>query len=810
MGDVYSVAMATFFQDIRFTLRHLRKSPGFAFSAILTLALGIRATTAIFSTVNAALLKPLPYPMAGDLYGLRTALTDGRVTTGLVSPVELMRLNTPKSSVAHAAGTIQNDLTLLRDDGQPMKTQVYGVSEGFFELFGLQMTSGGFVPESYVGDGPPSSVVISRRAWRDVFNSDPAIVGKPVRFAEITMNVAGVAPEGFDVPHNADFWAAIKLDPTDVGHSWEGYVRLKPGASVTQARSEMGVIMDGVATEFPASAKNRIYVVKPLVDQIVGDLSSILIVVLSATGLLLVLSCVNVTNLLLARGAARAREMALRVALGASRGRIVRQLLTESILLATVGAASGLALAYAGIRLMLAAGAGKLPRLEAVAFDSNVLLFALATMAVAGIIVGFAPALRLAATDLKTLMNESGRSASGGRATARWLGVLMVAEVALSVMLVAGAGWLVRSFANLQTVDPGFKAEGRVVFDVSFQGAKYPNPAAVDYAFQDLLGRLGRQPGVVSVGATANFPLRLAPESSLLLQFKGEEFNAANPTGTRQRFISPGFFQTMGTKIIAGRDFSDADRQGTAPVAIINKTFAQRYLKGREPLGMHFLSGYPTIFPQSEVEIVGVVDDIRQKAITDPAEPAYYQSDRQIAVRRRTIVVQSNLADPMSLQSMIRAEVRTSDPGIAVDVTTLSSMVGDTIQRQQLGMRLMLIFGVAALILAAVGIYGVIAYAATERRGECATRLALGASQGNVFWLMMRRGRTLALVGAGIGLVAAYIAGRVIASRLYQVSASDPWILGAATLVVASIAAGRHGDSGVQIVTARSSQRSST
>jgi putative ABC transport system permease protein len=783
--------MATFLQDLRFTLRHLRKSPGFAFSAILTLALGIGATTAIFSTVNAALLKPLPYPKAGDLYGLRTTLTDGRVTTGLVSPVELMRLNVPNISVEHAAGTIQNDLTLLRDDGQPVKTQVFGVTEGFFELFGQPMTLGGFTPNSYVANGPPNALVISRRAWRDLVNSDPAIVGKPVRFAELTMNVAGVAPEGFDVPHNADFWAAFRPNPTDVGHSWEGYVRLKPGSSLAQAKGEMGGIMDGVAREYPASAKNRIYVMKPLVDQIVGDLSSILLVVLSATGLLLVLSCVNVTNLLLARGAARAREMAVRVALGASRGRIVRQLLTESAILATVGAISGLALAYGGIRLMMSAGAGKLPRLDAVSFDSNVLMFALVTMAVCGVIVGFAPALRLAATDLKTLMNETGRSASGGRATARWLSVLMVTEVALSVMLVAGAGWLVRSFANLRTVDPGFKTEGRVIFDVSLQNQqKFPNGPAIDAAFQELQGRLRQLPGVTAVGASSNFPLKLALESSLLMQFKGEPFDAANPMGTRQRIVSPGFFNAMGTKLLAGRDFTDADRQGTAPVAIINKTFAQRYLKGRDPIGIHFLSGYPDINPQSEVEIVGVVDDIRQKTIMDPAEPSFYSTDRQFVARRRTMVLHTNLADPMSLQSAIRSEVGKSDPNVAVDVTLLSSLVGDGIQRQALGMRLMLIFGIAALILAAVGIYGVIAYAATERRGEVATRLALGATRGTVFWLMMRRGRTLALIGAVIGLAAAYIGGRFIASRLYQVSASDPWILGAATVVVAAIALG--------------------
>jgi predicted permease len=781
--------MSTFLQDLRFALRHMIKSPGFSLAAIGTLALGIGATTAIFSTVNAALLKPLPYPSPGDLYGLRTTLTDGRVTTGLLSPVEIRRLNEANISIVKAAASVQQDLTLLRDDGTPMRTSVHGVSEGFFEMAGLPMTLGaGFTPEHYAGNGPPV-VIISKRAWRDLFNSDPAIVGKPIRFAEFPpTTIVGVAPGELDLPRGADYFFNLRLGPSDVGHNLDGYMRIKAGSSIDKVKAEMEGVMGGVARDFPASAKNRIYVVKSMVEQIVGDLGSILVVVLSATGLLLVLACVNVTNLLLARGAARAREMAVRVALGASRGRIVRQLLTESILLATAGALAGLALAYTGIRLLLAAGAGRLPRLEAVAFDSNVLLFALGTLAVSGVIVGFAPALRLAGTDLKTLMNESSRSASGGRATSRWLGSLMIAEVALAVVLVAGAGWLIKSFSNLRTVNPGFKTDGRVFFDVAFNGPKYPNPAAVDAAAQDLLARLKQQTGVVAVGATAAFPLRLQLEASLLLQLKGEAFDAKNPMGSRQRLVSPGFFEAMGTGILAGRDFNDSDKQGGAPTAIVNKTFAQRYLKGRDPLGVRFMSGYPDINPQSEVEIVGVVDDIRQKSLSEPAEPSFYISDRFFTPRRRTIVIHTKLSDPMSLQPAIRAEVAKTDPQIAVDVTLVSELAGNTLQRQELGMSLMLVFGAVALVLAAVGIYGVIAFAASQRRDEVATRLALGASPSSVFWLMLSRGRTLAIVGATIGLVSAYLAGRVVANRLYEVQASDPMILGAATVLVAVIA----------------------
>ena len=781
--------MSTLFQDLKFALRHLGKTPGFSLAAILTLALGIGATTAIFSTVNAALLKPLPYPNPHDLYGLRTALTDGRVTTGLLSPVELRRLNEANISVARAAGSAQQDLTLLREDGVPMKTAVYGVSEGFFEMFGLPMTLGGFTPEQYKSEGPPV-VVISRRAWRDLFNSDPNIVGKPIRFAEIATSIVGVAPPDLDMPRGADFWFNLRLGPQDIGHNLEGYMRLKPGVSIERAQSEMAGVMAGVARDFPASATNRVYVVKPMVDQIVGDLGPILVVVLSATGLLLVLACVNVTNLLLARGAARAREMAVRVALGAGRGRIVRQLLTESVVLVTVGAGAGVLIAYLGIKALLASGAASLPRLNAVPFDGRVMGFAFVTLVVSALIVGFAPAIRLAGTDLKTLMNESGRSASGGRATSRWLGALMIAEVALSVMLVAGAGWLIKSFANLRTVNPGFSTAGRVVFDVAFNGPKYPNQQAVDAAVQDLLGRLRQIPGVDAAGTTANFPLRLTPENSLLIQFKGEPMDPKSPMGSRQRLVSPGFFTAMGTKLLAGRDFTDADKQGAQSVAIVNQTFVKRYVIGREPIGLHFMAGYPDPQPQSETEIVGVIEDIRQKSLSEAAEPSFYSSDRQITPRRRTVVMHTTLAEPMSLQPAIRSEVSKSDPQIAVDVTRLDDITGNTLQRQELGMTLMLVFGAAALALAAVGIYGVIAYAAAERRNEVATRLALGATSTSVFWLVLKRGQLLSLAGAGIGLVAAYFTGRVVASRLYEVRASDPVILAAAAILVAVIAMG--------------------
>jgi putative ABC transport system permease protein len=781
--------MGTLLQDLRFAWRNLRRTPAFPLAAIGTLALGIGATTAIFSTVNAVLLRPLPYPRPQDLYSLRTTLTDGRVTSGMLSPVEIVRLNDPHLSIERAAGLFPQDVTLLRDDGTPLNAQVYGVTEGFFELFGLPMTLGGFTHEQYTRNGPPV-VVVSYQIWKDLLHADPAAVGKPIHFAEITTTIAGVAPRDFDTPHGASFWFGIALDPQGINHNFEGFMRLRPGVSVARAQSEMASVMTGLAHDFPASDLSRAYIVRSLVESIVGDLGPILVVVLSATALLLILACVNVTNLLLARGAARAREMAVRVALGAGRSRIVRQLLTESILLATAGALVGVFAAYAGIRVLLTIGASKLPRLESVSFDSHVLLFALGALVVSGVLVGFAPALRLAATDVKTLMNESGRSTSGGRGTARWLAAMTVAEIALAVTLVAGAGWLIRSFANLRTTDPGFVADGRLLFDVTFVGPRWRDGAAVTAAANDFLDRLRGLPGVLAAGATSNFPLRggSGQENSLFVELHGEPMDPAHPLGSRQRSASPEYFHTMGIKLLAGRDFTLDDRQTTARVVVVNRTFVHRYLSGKDPLTVRFSFGYPTIDPKSESAIVGVVEDVRQRSLSEAPEPAFYTSHGQGTPRRHTVIVQAKMGDLASLQSAIRGEARTLDPQMAVDFEDASEVVGSTLRRQQLGMTLMLVFGAAAVALAAVGIYGVIAYAASQRRGEVATRLALGATPGNVFWLVLKQGQVLTAVGGAVGLIVAYSSGRLVSSRLYEVHAADPLILGAAALLVVGIA----------------------
>ena len=790
--------METILQDVRVTLRAFRRSPGFPLTAIATLALGIGATTAIFTALSAVLLKPLPYPNPDDLYSLRTALTDGRITTGLLSGGEIYRLNDPSLSIERAAGFQSGDLTLLAADETPSHVTVYGVTEGFFELFGLPMTIGGFsstdftpfqppAPNAPPQQGPLPAVVISTRLWKTLYNGDPAVIGKPIRFAEFNSTISGVAPRDFDMPHGADIWIAQRTPSNDVNHGQQGFVRLRHGTTIERAKAGMSSVMNGLARDFPASDKNRIYVTKPLVESIVGDLGPILIIVMSATGLLLLLACVNVANLLLARSAARAREMAVRAALGAGWGRLVGQLLTESMVLAAAGTIVGVAVGALGLRGLLAIGASTLPRLDTVPFDTRVLVFSLLMLIVTGAIIGLAPAVRLMRSDMKTLMNDNSRSASAGRGTTRWLMTMTVAEVALAIMMLAGAGWLVRGFANLRQTDAGFVADKRLLFDVSFLGARYPNPETVRQAHLDLVAAVKGVRGVSDVGLVSAYPMRGTLEGSLLAQFHGEPFDALSAPHTRQRLASPGLFAAMGTPIIKGRDFGSGDLPNTIPVAIVNRVFVERYLKDRDPIGVQFSAGYPTPDPRNEVTIVGVVGDVRQNSLAEPAEPAFYTPLSQFPLQSATVVVSMSGSDPIAVERAIRAEMRKLNPSMAVDFELASDVVGGTLRRQQLGMALMLIFGGIAIVLAAVGIYGVVSYAGSLRREEMATRLALGASPRSVFVLVLKQGVMLGLIGAAIGLTLAYFSGQVISNRVYAIRASDPLILGLATLLITGI-----------------------
>jgi predicted permease len=795
-------------KDFTFALRAFRRQPTFTIAAVATLAIGIGATTAIFSTVNAALLRPLPYPRVQDLRVLGTAMTDGRPTTGKVSAMELARLLDPSVSLAGvAAGTSTFEATVIGRDGSPMPLSATGVGEGFFELFGLPMALGRtFTHQEHVPssgpNGPPPAVVISHRLWRSLFGGDTSIAGKRLDVLELGggVQVVGVAAPAFDTPHGTDAWYNLRLDlpaaatgstPGSQGHSFDGYVRVKPGTRSERLGRELATVMTRIAGEFPFVAKCRVYTSKTLVEATVGDLSATLVIVFTASALLLLLACVNVTNLLLARAAVRAREIAIRAALGASRRRILRQLLTESVVLAGAGTVVGLALGLVSVRLLLAIGMSGLPRLDSVPFDGSVFLFAFGIALTTGALVGLAPALRLLSTDLKSVMNDSGRSATGGRMHNRILGTMIVTEIALAIVLVAGAGWLVRSFANQQQTDPGFSSTGRLAATVMVPFAKYNSPEKVGAWSREVTGRLGAIPAVVAVGSTSTFPLRQGREtlgSVTYLAFQDQLDDPDHPRPVHPMSVSPEFFDAMGIRMIAGRGFTDDDRQNTARVAIVNRTFVRRYLSGRDPLNVRFATGYPTIDPKSMMSIVGVVDDVKYGSLAEAVEPIYYAPQAQEAYWQPTFVVKTAIADPRALESGIRGAVRAIDPQLLVRVDPVGSIVASSVTLQRLGMVLMVIFAGTALCLAAIGIYGVIAYASAQRAGEVATRMALGATPTNVFWLMATQGRTLSAVGTVLGVVGALAAGRVVSSQLYQVRVTDPLTLIASAVLVLIIA----------------------
>jgi putative ABC transport system permease protein len=780
-------------QDLRYAVRSLRGSPGFTAVALITLALGIAATTAIFSTVNAALLRPLPYVRSHELIDLHTRFLDGRVTSGLSSPAEINLLRNLPALVDGVGAYFARpfETSLMRDDGAPVSIGLTEVSEGFFDVLGVPMMRGrAFTHEEHVpaGRDAPFFLVVSDAAWTRLFGRDPAIIGKSIRIAElpVSMTIVGVASPLLQLPPNVDFWFNGRTTPQAVNHNYNVVARLKPGVTIAQILSAGNAAMQELGKTVP-SAEGRDWVIQPLLTAVVGDLRPVLLIAFGATALLLALACVNVTNLLLARGVGRTREIALRTALGAGRSQIIRQLLIESMLLAAIGAICGFAVAAAAVRLLLTLGASSLPRLQTIPIDGTVLLFGLLVLTASGLLMGIMPALRLARADLRTLLNESTRNASSGVTTSRTMSGLAVAEIALAVVIVAGAAWLVQSFARLRAADPGFVAAGRLVVDVR-PTQRFDNPQAAGAYSDDLFSRIRAAVGDAPVGAANLFPLRGDNDGGLNVELSDEPADPSRVRGGRMRFVTPGYFEAMGVKLIGGRLFTDDDRSMTERVALVNRAFVRQFLPDRDPLTASFAYGYPTVDRKNMTRIVGVVDDVRFNSILENDVSTYYLPFAQsgFPILRPAIVVAAS-GEPTALVAPLREALNRFDPQMVVKFTTAESIVEATTRRQELGMTLMLVFGVLAMTLAGIGIYGVIAYSVAQRHTELATRIALGASSGVVLQMLLANGRNLAFAGLVVGLGAAYAVGRVVASSLYEMRAADPLVLFAAGALVAVV-----------------------
>ncbi len=706
-----------FMKDVRYGLRSLVHQPLFAAMVIATLALGIGANSAIFSVVNAVLLRPLPFAEPERLVRLWSAYPDRDALHGTTSPIDLADWRERTTTLEHLTAVPNVSLggLVMTGGARPEEVEVNYVWEGFFATFGVEATLGRTLQAADHVEGDNAVVVLSHRAWQRRFNADPAVIGTTVSLSGSPFVIVGVMPPSFTYPaETGELWASLSLIPDD-GVPRRRFVRwlsavgrLNPGVTIEEARADLTVVAAGLAQEFPEANEGLTAVtVEPLQSNMVDDVRTTLLTLLGAVGAVLLICCVNIANLMLVRSQDRAREFSIRSALGASSGRLVRQLLTESTALAVLGGLFGIGLAQLAVRALVALAPADIPRLETVSVDSGVLGFTLAISLLTGLLFGLAPAWRASRSRLAGAIGQSARGNSDGPEGRRLRGLLVVAEATLVLVLVVGAGLLLRSLNELMAVDPGFNTEQTVTMRIQAPGYKYDTSEEIIPFFEEVVASVRAVPGVRA--AAVGRPLPLAPDT-----FQGEDFRftvvgqEAPPEGQEPqavaRFIGPGFFDAMGIEWIAGRDFDNTlDIRGGSPVGIVNRTLAERHWPGSDPVGERITVG------NGELEVVGVVGDVRQASLDESTAAVVYTPLSQWTRSGQSLIVRT-AGDPASLLTQIQAAVWEVDPDQPIeDIVTLSGLVSGSVSQQRFVATLIGAFAVLALVLAAVGIYGVIA-----------------------------------------------------------------------------------------------------
>ncbi len=767
-------------QDLRYGGRMLRKNPGFTLVAVVTLALGIGANTAIFSVVNAVLLKPLPYASPERLVTLWGTAANTGAGNIPFSYLNFTDYKNQAQTLEHVAACDTTEAVLASADAEPETLSGARVSSDLFPLLGVAPMLGRAFSAEEDRPGGAAVVVISHGLWQRRFSSDPQVVGRQVMLGERSTKVIGVMPRGFTFPveeETSDYWVPLAGDPnrTELLSNRHGkfltiVARLKQGVRFEQAEAEALVIARRLEAQYPDANTGWRARLVPLQEDIVGGVRPALLILLGAVALVLLIACANVANLLLARAGARAKEVAIRTALGASRARIMRQLLTESLLLSLAGGGLGLLLAEWLVDVIVAAGPASLPRLADVNLDASVLGFTLLVSILTGLVFGLAPALRASKTDLSEPLKEGGRSSTEGARRNPLRGLLVVSEVALSLMLLIGAGLLIKSFVRLLQTDPGYQTERVLTASLSLSKTKYPEPEQQAAVYQQVLGRVAALPGVEAAGAASLLPLG-GRDSYNVFQVEGRTpFAAGQEPTVRYQVVSPDYFRAMGIQLRRGRFFTEGDTKGAPQVLIVNEAFARRHFSGEDPVAQRLVIG-----DDPPREIVGVVGSVRHRGLDEEPQPEFYVSYLQAPRSRLSLVVRAAANDPAELAASVRGAIREVEKDQLVgEVRTMDTLVSHSVAPRRFQMLLLGSFALVALLLAGVGIYGVMAYAVAQRRHEIGVRLALGAQRGDVIRLVVRQGMTPALVGAGVGLIGAFAGTRVIESLLYGVSAGDP------------------------------------
>ncbi|HKQ91054.1 MAG TPA: ABC transporter permease [Blastocatellia bacterium] len=766
------------FQDLRFGVRMLLKHPGFTAVAVLTLALGIGANTAIFSVVNAVLLRPLPFAEPERLVSI--AETHPEIHRVEVATPDFEDWRQQAQSFTDMAAWSLKDLgkTALTEAGEPEQLQSTCVTPNLFPLLGIGPALGrNFLPEENQS-GRDRVAIVSYGLWRRRFAADPNLVGRTIRLNSENHIVVGVMPQDTQLPFDTDVWLPLSQLRTDlltnrVRHPLEVVARLKAGATVEQARAEMEAIAGRLGQAYPATNKTIGVTLAPLLEQLTGDLKPALLALFGTVGLVLLITCSNVTNLLLGRATERQREVAVRAALGAGRVRLFRQFLTETMLLAWLGGGGGLLLAICSLPLLRAALPGattdQLPALKAVSLDLRMLGFTLFVTTLTGALFGLIPAFQLSRLNLNQTLKEGAKASAGG-ARRRASRALVIAEVALTTVALVCAGLLLRSFQRLTQVDPGFRADHLLSAQLTLPGAKYQNYEQVKSFHQRLLPRIAALPGVEGVATIDNFPLT-ASNAKTRFAIEGAPRPAPGQFPTAQiRAVSHDYFRVMGIALKRGRVFTEDDLMNTRVFQIINETLARRYFPNEDPIGKKLLNG--VMFPNPvAVPIIGVVADVKDLGLAGPVEPTIYGpvfSNRSLLMIRTT-------GEPVGLAATLRQAVSATDGEQPVhQIRTMEEALSISLARRRLSALLTGAFAALALLLAAIGIYGVLAWTVSERAREIAVRLALGAQTGDVLKLVVSQGMKLTLLGLAIGLAASLPVAGAMKSLLFGVGAGDP------------------------------------
>jgi len=778
------------FQDLRFGARMLARQPAFTASAVLALALGIGASTAIFSLLDTVVLRPLPYREPDRLVMLWETNRERSIEHEPISPVNFMDYRGLSQVFEDGAAWWKPVVNLTEPDRDPIRVKTIEVSSNFFTVLGV-------APE--IGSGFPASpmfvqkleAVISDRLWRTRFGADPSIVGSSIRLSGSMFTVLGVMPPGFSLPEDTDVWQRLSWDLSQHSrgaHFMNAVLRLRPGITIDAANRELAALTDRLGREFPTTNRGWGARTTPLQHEVIGYFGPALLAVFGAAALLLVIACFNVANLLLARATLRGPEVAVRTAIGAGRARLFRQFFTESVLLAAVGTLVGILAAIAAVRIVGAGSPIAIPRLDHAGLDLRALAFAVAATGVTAALFGVAPALMLARVDVGSALRA--RGVTRGRHA---LGLLVIGEVALAIVLLSGAGLLVRTVRNLLNEHPGFDATHVVTanLELPYTYSEWPR---VSRFYTDLAAAVAQAPGIEAVGSAAFLPLSSGWRIPFAIEGQPPPARGQEPIA-QHHVVDDGYFATLRMPIVEGRAFDARDTAERSGVLVVNRAMARRYWPDGHAIGQRISYRAPlqigplgrTMTKEPRFEIVGVVADVKNVSLQAPAEPAMFFSVRQFAYRNMNLVVRG-AASASTIDSIVRAAVRRADPDLPLSpMTPMERVVRASVDLPRALMALLTAFAVLALMLAGFGLYGILAYAVGQRRRELGVRLALGARPAQLQTMVIAQGLRLVAIGCVAGIAGAYAAGRAMSGLLYGIAPADPVTIGGVVMLLIAV-----------------------